>query len=118
MQDAFEDWMDGLSRELGATLWFDAKVAGVTQPGRQEAIRTLAPCDELVIEPEPSNPFDPNAVAVRTATGEQIGYLDRRCAADITRELRKGTRVRCFVRCLREGKGCCGICIALLQFRC
>lgn len=41
---------------------------------------------DLRLEPEPSNPYDPNAVKVYDLeTGERIGYMDRSAARDYRR---------------------------------
>ncbi len=116
MQDAFENWMDAEARKVRGE-WFDGKVVGVTQPGRQEAIGILAPYDELELEPEPENPYDRNAIAVRNRLGEQIGYLDKRLAEDLTRRLAQGLTVRAYVRCLRECPSGYGVSFGLLQYR-
>jgi hypothetical protein len=116
MQDHFENWMDAAARELGGE-WFDGKVAGVTQPGRQEIIRTLEPCEQLFLDPEPENSYDRNAIALRTETGDQVGYLDRRLAADVTRRLSQGLKFQCRVRCVREVAGNYGVSFGLIQYR-
>lgn len=123
MQDAFEDWMDAKVRALGgSTLWFDAKVAGTTHPNadgssRQAIARTLQPEDELLLVPEPANPFDPHAIAVLSPDGAQVGYLEARLAAELTRRRERGIHARCFVRAVRQGhSGTCGISFGLLQY--
>lgn len=116
MQDAFENWMDRKAREVNGS-WFDGKVVGVTQPGRQEAIRTLTDYDELTLDPEPDNPFDPSAIAVRTPDGAQVGYLEKRLAGEVTRRvLKKGMAVQCFVRCIRTTPSGYGVSFGLLQY--
>ena len=69
---------------------FHTKVVGVTFEGRQDALAGLKAGDELVLEREPSNEHDPNAVAVRTADGTQVGYLKRIIAAALAPELDRG----------------------------
>lgn len=65
------------------------KVAGVTQPGRQEIIRKrLKAGSPLLLVPEPENPVDPKAVAVYVPASmfkgsAQIGYLPRTRAEQI-----------------------------------
>jgi hypothetical protein len=44
---------------------------------RQEIITRCKPGDALTLKSEPHNQYDPNAVAVLTRNGEQIGYLSR-----------------------------------------
>lgn len=44
-------------------------------PTRRFAIELLAPGDPVELRPEPKNPADPNAIAVISAQGVQMGYL-------------------------------------------
>lgn len=60
------------------------KVVGVTFDGRQNVIRRLRIGEMLELEREPDNPHDPNAVKVIRKTGEQIGYLNRELAKDVS----------------------------------
>lgn len=60
-----------------------SKVVGVTYEGRQTAIEKLAGNEPCRIIPEPSNPYDANALAVYVAQDGgifQIGYLPRELA--------------------------------------
>lgn len=54
---------------------------------RQELVARCRPGDRLTLVAEPANPHDRNAVAVRNAAGEQLGYLpsDARDASSIAR---------------------------------
>jgi len=45
--------------------------------------RPLDAGDAVVLEREPRNSFDANAVAVRLGTGEQIGYVPARFAREV-----------------------------------
>lgn len=56
------------------------KVVGVTFEGRQEHIKQLKSNDVLCFEHEHDNIYDPNAIAVKTMQGVQIGYLDKELA--------------------------------------
>lgn len=121
MQDAFEDWMDERAREVQGQ-WFDGKVAGLTWPNpdgssRQGIARTLQPQDELLLVPEPDNPVDPNAVAVFTAAGDQLGYLEARLARELTLRWKRCIQTRCFVRALRERGDTVGVSFGLLQWQ-
>lgn len=49
-----------------------------------ERIAELEYAEELVLEPEPTNPYDPNAIIVKTSDNIKIGYIPK----DITFELR------------------------------
>jgi hypothetical protein len=62
----------------------NAKVVGVTFDGRQEVVARLQKGDRIWLEQEPNNPFDPKAIKVCRSNGEQIGYLSRQLAANIS----------------------------------
>ena len=60
------------------------KVVGVTFEDRQEVIARLQIGDQVWLEQEPRNAFDPNAILVSRSNGEQIGYLNRHLAANVS----------------------------------
>lgn len=55
------------------------KVASVTYEGRQSSLAKCAVGDEVRLDPEPNNPYDKYAVAVRVAAQDgniyHIGYV-------------------------------------------
>jgi hypothetical protein len=57
---------------------------------------------EATLVPEPDNPDDPNAVAVRNESGERVGYLRRSVAKQYQARLAQLGRVTCPAR-LRGG---------------
>lgn len=62
------------------------KVAGVTYEGRQSLIERIRATDPCRLQPEPTNKYDPNAIAVMVAhAGEiwHIGYVPKELAAQI-----------------------------------
>ncbi|XOV90837.1 MAG: HIRAN domain-containing protein [Bacteroidota bacterium] len=67
----------------------DTKVVGVSHTNedgtpRQTIItREVEENDLLTLEPEPNNPYDPNAVKVLSKNGNQIGYLKKEVAEQI-----------------------------------
>jgi single-stranded-DNA-specific exonuclease len=64
----------------------NTKVAGVTFENRQSLISKLKGNEPCRISPEPSNKYDPNAIAIHVAyNGEvlHIGYLSKELAAQI-----------------------------------
>lgn len=66
------------------------RVAGVTFEGRQEKIARLQGHEPCRIEPEPDNPYDPNALKVMIASAEgpqHVGYVPRQLAAEIAPHL-------------------------------
>lgn len=59
---------------------FSFKVAGVTYEGRQALIAQLTGDEPVRAVPEPSNPYDPNAIAIHIAHDGAIfhcGYMPR-----------------------------------------
>ena len=66
----------------------NTKIAGSSF--RQDVIKTLTVGDQLVIEREPSNEHDANAVKIMTVDGLQVGYLNKDLAAHIAPALDAG----------------------------
>jgi len=60
------------------------RVVGVTFDGRQEIVAQLHEGDRIWLEREPNNRYDYNAIRVSRSNGEQIGYLNRHLAANLT----------------------------------
>ena len=69
---------------------FHTKLAGVTFEGRQEIIARLSPGTPLRLERQPENPYDPAACALFDAAGDQVGFLNRRLAAELAPVLDSG----------------------------
>ena len=57
-------------------------------------IRMLNPGDRVLLQPEPSNPSDPSAVAVYSFRGYQIGYLSAERCGWVGSKIRLGMDVR------------------------
>jgi hypothetical protein len=75
--------------------WIFTKVVGVSYRNndgsdRRTIIRHCRVPAELQLVPEPNNPFDSNAIGVRRANGEPLGYLNQRLAADMHRWIGNG----------------------------
>jgi len=73
------------------------KVAGVTHPNadgtsRQAIIARCREGDRLLVDREPKNAFDPNAVRISRVRGEQLGYLPRGRAAELAPWMDRGHR--------------------------
>lgn len=114
----FDDAMD---QRAAATKgkWFYGRVAGAGHTNengssRQDEIETLQQGDELVLEHEPDNAFDANAVRVLSPAGRQIGYLEARLAAETVRRGRRGELSSCFVSNLTGTPGRRGLVFGLL----
>jgi single-stranded-DNA-specific exonuclease len=69
---------------------FFLKVAGVTFDNRQKAISRLSSGQKLNFVREPNNPFDKYAVAVRTESGEPLGYVPSASNGSIAFRMDKG----------------------------
>ena len=75
----------------------NCKVAGVTYEGRQSLIAKLSTNDPCRLVPEPTNPYDENAIAVHVAHGGEvwhIGFVPREIAAQIAPHL-EGEALMC-----------------------
>jgi HIRAN domain len=70
------------------------RVAGVAGAAQHHAealgSEAAAPGHALRLRRDPRNEHDPNAIAVETEEGEQLGWVPRTVAADLARELDKG----------------------------
>jgi HIRAN domain-containing protein len=70
------------------------RVTGVAGAGRHHAdalqSEAAAPGRRLVLRRDADNPHDANAIAVDTATGEQVGWVPRAIAAELAGELDAG----------------------------
>lgn len=60
-----------------APLGHPTEQVGVSFGNRQEIIKKTAVGEPLLVVREPTNPVDPNAVAVLTIRGEQLGYVKK-----------------------------------------
>lgn len=82
---------------------FFTKVVGVTFENRQKVCRNLTEGQKLLLVPEPSNKFDPNAVAVFTEEKVQVGYIPASNSASIVLNMRKGIKYNAFVASITGG---------------
>lgn len=62
-------------------------------PGRRFEIAVCPAGEAVVLRPEPNNSADPNAIAVYSARGVQIGYLTAERAPWIGGMIRKGRKI-------------------------
>src|SRR3546814_3524175 len=64
----------------------------------REVVKTLQIGHTLHLEPEPSNPYDPNAVKViEPESGQFIGYLSRESNAETSAHLNERGEYECAV---------------------
>ena len=66
---------------IGDSQGFNTKVVGVTFEGRQSVVATLVVGQELTVARDVRNPADPNAIAILTDAGAQVGYLRKQISA-------------------------------------
>jgi hypothetical protein len=85
------------------------KVVGVThrnhdKTSRQRIIRECLVGEAVMLNHEDDNRFDVNAVGVLRLTGEQIGYLGARLAADVVRRAANGHTFTAYICSLTGGE--------------
>ena len=76
---------------------FMTKVVGVSFEGRQTVVSTLVAGQELVVARDEGNPVDTNAIALRTLSGVQVGFLRRQIAAVLAPNIDGGLRYHAYV---------------------
>jgi len=69
--------------------FMDFCVAGFTYWDGIFVVQKIKVGDKVELQPEPENPFDPNAVALYYQ-GSKIGFIPRRCNAQISQLLNFG----------------------------
>ncbi len=84
------------------------KVAGVTHKNEdgeniQSILKTLNDSCNLILERDPKNPYDPNAIKVY-ADGEHIGYINRDLARDLAKSMDSGRTVEASIDEITGGK--------------
>ncbi|MGZ4276447.1 MAG: HIRAN domain-containing protein [Solirubrobacteraceae bacterium] len=86
-------WLARDAPELAAR---GLRVAGVAGAARHHAAalqsEAAAPGSALVLRRDPGNAHDPNAIAVDSAAGEQLGWVPRELAAELAPRLDAGER--------------------------
>lgn len=77
---------------------FHSAIAGMSHPNtdgssRQEIASRCKRFDVLHLLPEPNNPYDKNAILVRTQSGETVGHLKSAHAKEISSHLKYGKQM-------------------------
>jgi hypothetical protein len=72
------------------TFVFVGWLTGVSYGNRQAALRRLRVGQQVQVVREPDNPQDPNACAVYTLGGDNLGYVPRDDAADVAAAVDSG----------------------------
>lgn len=95
-----EEWLEQKASELNGD-WSLARLSGFSRgedaAARQVAAALLRPTEELSIEPAPEDLYSTAAMRVCTLEGITIGYLESRVAETVSRQLKEGDLIRCFV---------------------
>jgi hypothetical protein len=63
---------------------FVCPVAGISN--YQQAASHARVGDRLLVEPDPDNPYDPLALAIRLTTGDLVGYIPKALAARLAND--------------------------------
>lgn len=67
------------------------RIAGISFYDRQKTIKLAKRGDAVLLEMEPTNPHDPNAIkVVHGPTGAQLGYIPMALSDLVTRTIVKG----------------------------
>ena len=70
---------------------FATKVVGITFEGRQAVAQGVSEGDELLLERQPDNAHDPNAIALIAPDGSQVGFLRRQISSALAPLIDSGT---------------------------
>lgn len=60
------------------------KLAGVfSYPAGKQTLKNSLAGDKFIVQREPTNQYDPNAIAVKSSNGLTLGYVPKTIAADL-----------------------------------
>jgi len=96
------EYADDRYASIGGASQFHTKLAGVSFEGRQDTIAGLSVGSELVLERQPENPYDANAIAVRFGA-LQLGFISRGIAKHLAPLIDEGARYRARIESLTGG---------------
>ena len=109
VDDLFSRVPEILSRDeyagIAEATSFFTKVVGVTFEDRQSVAERLVIGEALLVDHQPDNPVDSNAVALVRGTGEQVGFLRRQIASAIAPLIDGGAAYVAHVRQVTGGNG-------------
>ena len=95
-----EAWLDQKAEELNGE-WVFARLAGFSRgdeaAARQLAAAGLQPKEELQVESFPEDLYSSTAMRVLTVGGTEVGFLEPTAAEAVSRQMRDGDLIRCFV---------------------
>ncbi|HTC31536.1 MAG TPA: DEAD/DEAH box helicase, partial [Candidatus Acidoferrum sp.] len=97
-----KEYADDRYATIGGASQFHTKLVGVSFEGRQDTIAGLRVGTELVLERQPANEFDPNAIAVRYGA-LQLGFVRKQIAKHLAPLIDSGARYGARVESLTGG---------------
>jgi len=59
------------------------RVVGIFYEGRQDVVVTMHPGDPIQLVRDPHNPYDPNAISVRTMDNRSLGFIRKELAREL-----------------------------------
>lgn len=74
-----------------------SKIAGISFEGRQALIQGLKAGVGLILQRQPDNAFDKNAIKILTKEGEHLGFINRQLAAELAPAMDKGNKYGAFI---------------------
>lgn len=99
-QISVESWLDHKAQELNGD-WSLASLGGLFRgddaADRQTAAAMLQATEELSLEFVPDELYSTASVRVRTLEGRIVGQLESSVAETVSRQIKEGGLVRCFV---------------------
>jgi single-stranded-DNA-specific exonuclease len=97
-----KEYADDRYATIGGASQFHTKLVGVSFEGRQDTIAGLRVGTELVLERQPANEFDANAIAVRYGA-LQLGFVRKQIAKHLAPLIDSGARYNARVESLTGG---------------
>ena len=97
-----KDYIGDRYASIGEASQFHTKLAGVSFEGRQDTIGGVTLGSELMLERQPQNQYDPNAIAVKFGT-LQLGFIKAGIAKHLAPLIDDGARYRARVESLTGG---------------
>lgn len=70
-------------------------IAGVKFHQYKMVEKDLVEGMELILNPEPTNKYDPNAVRIETMNGVMLGYVPKKFSSEICAQIDTGLRLTC-----------------------
>ena len=78
---------EGLPIESERAWEVEFRIAGWQYGPGESMLSEIRAGETLLLEPEPNNPYDPNAVQILTRSGVKLGYVPRYLTSDLADRL-------------------------------